>query len=165
MIEQYLTIEHLSTKDLTRIFSKIKIDLAIQFNGSSCWMWTASRTRGGYGQIKWRNKCVTPHRLLYAWLMHPLPLGKAISVIDHLCRNRACCNPAHLEAVTELENCKRGYGIGMVNARKTHCPQGHPYEGDNVFIDKKHKQRLCRACKREGELRRYYARKKAELKT
>jgi hypothetical protein len=152
MAEQYLTIGYLSTEDLTRIFSKITTDPTMQFNGSLCWIWTATRTRGGYGLVKWGKKLILPHRLMYAWLVHPLPPGKTSGVLDHLCRNRACCNPVHLEFTTEIEN----YYRGDVNANKTHCPQGHPYDGDNVLIDEKHKQRLCKTCQREGDLRRYH---------
>ena len=74
--------------------------------------------------------------------------------LDHLCRERACCNPAHLEPVTQAENIRRGEAV------KTHCPQGHPYEGDNLYIDSRGKRR-CKTCIAEQAARRY-ARKKAE---
>jgi hypothetical protein len=69
--------------------------------------------------------------------------------IDHLCRRPLCCNPLHLEAVTMRENLMRGNGWSGRNARKTHCPQGHPYSPENTSV--RDGSRHCRTCHRERE--------------
>ena len=160
MSERHLTINHLSTKDLIRIFSKIKIDLAVQFNGSPCWIWTAAIS-SGYGATCLHNAVVHAHRLMYAWLVHPLPHGKQRGEIDHLCRNRACCNPIHLELVSSRVNVLRGVGPSALGSRKTHCPKGHPYAGDNLIVHPNHpRRRWCRECHRIAATIRYHSSKK-----
>lgn len=106
-----------------------------------CWEWTAGRSRG-YGVFSTEGRMVRAHKYLYEALMGPVPAGL---VLDHLCRNRACVNPDHIQAVTSRTNTLRGAGVTAVNARKTHCPKGHPYEGKNV-IHHKRGGRGCRAC-------------------
>lgn len=104
----------------------------------SCWLWAATRTRAGYGHIKGdHGKLVLAHRLSYEWAFGPIPEGLEI---DHLCRVTSCVNPAHLEAVTPLENMRR-----RRNA-KTHCPQGHEYTAENSLTDWRG-YRLCRICR------------------
>lgn len=111
-----------------------------------CWPWTRSVGSHGYGQIGWqlgggRNTMVLAHRVAW-WLAHgPIPDGLTI---DHRCRNRRCCNPAHLRLLTNVENA-RDNG----NARKTHCPRNHPYDEVNTLIDRKG-HRACRACRRKS---------------
>lgn len=70
-----------------------------------CWVWTGNRTSAGYGQVWARRRMLLVHRVVYEQLVGPIPEGL---VIDHLCRNRSCCNPAHLEPVTTAENVRRG---------------------------------------------------------
>lgn len=112
-----------------------------------CWEWTGSTTMraNGYGQIKVDRRNVTTHRLAYELLVGPVPPGMQL---DHLCRNRLCCNPDHLEPVSAAANVRRGWGPGGRHARKTHCPQGHPYDAANTGTANGGRSRRCLACKR-----------------
>lgn len=160
MAAEQLTVSHLPLKDLIRIFNKISIDLAVQWNGTPCWTWAAHSIRGGYGTIAWKNRATGVHRLLYAWLVGPVPLGPIglVPEIDHLCRNRACCNPAHLELVTRQENVLRGESMAARNAKKTHCKRGHEFSPDNSVYKSRGWQ--CKTCLRESALRRYYEKRR-----
>jgi hypothetical protein len=86
---------------------------------SGCHVWQGRKNAKGYGQV---GRHGLAHRVAYEAACGPIPDGL---VIDHLCRNRACCNPAHMEPVTPGENVRRGNCPPMVNARKTHCKSGH----------------------------------------
>src|SRR5258708_679240 len=72
---EYLTVDHISTKDLTRIFSKMSIDPTINWNGTPCWIWTAG-IRRNYASIKWNGAGEFVHRITYAWLVASLPRRK-----------------------------------------------------------------------------------------
>lgn len=119
-----------------------------------CWLWTAGMDTNGYGNFRWGGKMGKAHRYSYELHVGPIPDGLQI---DHLCRVRNCVNPAHLEAVTIRENVLRSDNPCAHHARKTHCPQGHPYEGENLGLAKN--GRYCRACHR-ATAKRYYRRKK-----
>jgi hypothetical protein len=95
-------------------------------NEQGCWLWSGRLNPNGYAhtRIQYRMKYV--HRLSYEHYVGPIPEGLGL---DHLCRNRSCFNPAHLEPVTALENSRRGVWVP-----RTHCPAGHPYAGDNLRI-------------------------------
>lgn len=119
-----------------------------------CWIWTGHVSNRGYGQLETTNGSVQAHRLFYFKLV-----GSTNLTLDHLCRNKACCNPAHLEPVTHAENVSRGTS-GQYLRDRTHCPQGHPYSGDNLYINRSagRSRRVCRTCARAAT-QRFRARK------
>jgi hypothetical protein len=84
------------------------------------------------------------HRVSYELLVGPIPQGLQL---DHLCRNRRCINPAHLEPVTSRENTMRGETVAAANASRDHCPSGHPYSDSNTIALGKG-GRKCRECDR-----------------
>lgn len=124
---EYLTVDHLSTKDLIRIFLfNVFMDESVQWNDTPCWIWTGLRSKAGYGLMSWQARHEKVHRIVYAWAVEPIPRGRNLGEIDHLCRRTSCCSPLHLEFVTTQVNILRSTSPTAANARKTHCPRGHP---------------------------------------
>ena len=115
-----------------------------------CWCYAPHRTpAGGYRQVvvsgSGPNAVIEyAHRVTYRHLAGPIPAGMQI---DHLCRNRTCVNPAHLEPVTASENRRRAMAI------RTECPQGHPYDEENTGRDRT--RRYCKECNRTRARERY----------
>lgn len=99
----------------------------------------------GYGRISLNSKTYKAHRIVYK--LFKGALSKHLE-IDHLCRNRACINPEHLEQVTHKINVLRGESTNAKNARKTHCKRGHVLKGRNVYIVNKKGHRSCNTCKK-----------------
>ena len=114
-----------------------------------CWLWTGALTSGGYGSTTLDGKWSSVHRAVLR-----LTGARVDGDVDHLCRNRACCNPLHLDVVSSRENTIRGATLAAENAAKTHCPRGHEYAGSNVVF--RSGKRVCRACMnaRRREMRR-----------
>jgi len=117
-----------------------------------CWPYRGYLNPDGYGN----THGVGTHRRVYEALIGPIPAGLQL---DHLCRNRACYNPSHLEPVTQQENLRRGLTgkINHHNAGKTHCPHGHTYDEANTCNTRTQSggpRRVCRACMREAARKR-----------
>jgi len=105
-----------------------------------CWGWAAAKNPQGYGYISIGLKLQRVHRVTYRHYVGEIPEGLEL---DHLCGNRWCCNPKHLEAVTHGENIRRGRG----SKKKTHCKRGHEFTEENTYQHMG--TRRCRACRAE----------------
>lgn len=119
-----------------RILSRVLID-----NG--CWNWLGQLNVNGYGRLMVAGRQVAAHRLVYELLTGPINE----ETLDHLCRNRRCVRPGHLEQVPNRVNVLRGVGVTARHARKSHCHRGHPLSGGNLQLDPDgHRQ--CRTCRK-----------------
>src|SRR4051812_38920185 len=104
---------------------------------TGCWLWASAVERNGYGRIRiGSGQRAQAHRFAYEYFVKPIPAGLQL---DHLCRERSCVNPAHLEPVTGRVNTLRGR-CGEVAKRRhaavTHCPFGHEYTSSNTYLCK-----------------------------
>ena len=122
---------------------------------SGCWLWMGSHDPKGYGRIIINRRRVPLHRVVFEQLYGPIPEGKQI---DHLCRVKSCINPNHLEIVESRTNTLRGIGPTALNAQKTHCHHGHPFDLANTIF-RRTGGRRCRQCRKE-DLKRELAKKK-----
>jgi len=115
---------------------------------SGCWLWTGHVDRAGYGQARQGARTRPAHIVVWE-----VEVGRPVCdgmELDHLCRVRCCVNPRHLEQVTHQENMRRGGGFAGINARKTHCVRGHPFDAENTetrLNRNGHQRRDCRACR------------------
>ena len=108
---------------------------------TGCWVWQLSIDRTGYGKYHNKEKTCWAHRFAYRLFKGKF---RPELVLDHLCRNRICVNPNHLEEVTMKTNNLRGYGVGGINYRKTHCDNGHEFSKDNTY--RYQDRRDCKTC-------------------
>lgn len=133
------------------VFDRLVPKIEVGSEPGCCWEWTAARSRG-YGLLRTKGRTTLAHRLVYEEVVGPIPEGLQI---DHLCRNRSCVNPDHLELVSQAENLARGISPPALNAHKAMCPKGHPYDEVNTAtIPSRPGWRYCRACNRLNQRKR-----------
>lgn len=127
---------------------------------TNCLRWMGAHTQKGYGHVVQNGQTRPVHRVAYEVWLGPIPEGLEV---DHVkargCLHRDCIEPTHLEAVTHAENVLRGDAPSALNARKTQCPQGHPYDAANTWVAGDG-SRKCRACK-SARNQEYRARRRA----
>lgn len=123
---------------MERFWSKVN-------KNSECWIYSGTIVDSGYGHFTIGKKSIRAHRFSYELHKGPIPKGL---VLDHLCRNKLCVNPDHLEAVTIRINTLRGHGPSSMNAKKTHCKNGHEFTEDNVYQPPGRLHRMCIICRK-----------------
>lgn len=139
------------TPEWQRFIAKVRFSGPLAPDGTHCWQWTGAQNGKGYGSFRRarsvpRGRPRTAYGFAYELLVGSVPEGLEL---DHLCRNRLCVNPAHLEPVTHAENVRRATAAAV---RITHCKHGHPFDEANTGILPSGK-RQCRACGREKQRR------------
>lgn len=129
-----------SDKDKIRFLEKV----AFGHGPNACWFWFGGQDRKGYGKFWWGGQTGRAQRFaVLAWKGEFPPHFDT----DHLCRNIVCVHPFHLEPVPRRTNLLRGFSPVGINAAKTHCKYGHPFDLENTLI-LKDGERRCRACSR-----------------
>lgn len=135
----------------TRFFKNPKKFLKerVSIDQSGCWNWKLYTRKDGYGQITTKQGVDVAHRTAYMVFIGEIPNDL---VVDHLCRNRKCINPKHVELVSRGENVLRGETGAGINSRKKVCLNGHPFSKENTYIRVQKKNgklaRNCKACRK-----------------
>ena len=142
-----MSLEHFRPGDAERFWRHVD-------KTPTCWLWTGGDNGYGYGRFSVRTprgpRSARAHRIAFVLAGGTIPDDK---VLDHICRVRRCVNPEHLRLLTNAENVLIGISFSAINARKTHCPQDHPYNEVNTYINYLgyRRCRLCLAEQRRGQ--------------
>jgi len=124
----------------------------------TCWFLKTKPNKRGYSRMSICNRRYYAHRVYYELIKGKIPIGL---MLDHLCRNRRCVNPDHLEPVTIKENVMRGESPPATNDRKTQCSKGHPFDSVNTYYRPNFpNQRFCKRCTYEKN--KIYRRRRIE---
>jgi hypothetical protein len=147
---------------LQRLISKISVDAE-----TGCWLWTATKSIGGYGRFYEggsHGRTLSAHRAAYELLVGPIPEGMTLDhVRERGCVHRHCVNPKHLEPVTLRENLMRGDTPAAINAAKTKCIHGHDFTVENTYVYADGR-RTCRTCIRDRSRERMREARKQKRK-
>lgn len=155
-----LTVKQIQGDTEKRLLSRID-----QRGPDECWPWTGAKSQTGYGLAGAggrRGGGAAAHRMVYETFVGPIPDGKDIDHLCHVaekckggitCPHRACCNPKHLAPEESVANTMRGNSPAAINARKTHCNNGHEFNVINTHVSRAGK-RACRPCRAAWKQRR-----------
>lgn len=140
------TAPHPCEESIMRFLKKIRVSEILFYCDTPCWEWVGCITpKTGYGQFRFDGRrgssLSSPHRFAYMYFVGDVEDGYEV---DHLCRNRRCCSPLHLEVVTVQVNRKRR------GQAKTHCVRNHEYTPETTYVTPKG-SRQCRICLRENQ--------------
>lgn len=136
-----------------RYRKKIRIDPL-----TGCWLWTGAKSSNGRGCVYVCGHTLTTHKFFFELFIGPVPDGLEL---HHKCEVAACCNPDHLEIKTRLQHRRIHPDRRFANREKTHCKNGHPLEGENLYLEIRdgHPRRHCQAC-RKATMRAFYLQRK-----
>lgn len=140
-MRRYKPIPQFTQPELDRFWERVEVH-----QPAGCWQWRGQvRKSDGYAVAHFhRLGTFQAYRVSYSLLIGPIPEGMTL---DHLCRNRSCVNPDHLQVIDSVTNALRGYGTSAMNKRRTHCIYGHPFTPENTYVTPgRHRMRTCRIC-------------------